>query len=285
MKKASIHTFLKLLPVALTVVLSGCSSKSDDLPPPEAADVLYQRGRDAFDVKKYKKAVEAFDELERQHPNSDLTPKAQILVGYAHYQAQEYDDAILAFERFTKLHPGHDSIAYAYYMIALCYYEQISDVGRDQGMTEKALQGLRDVVGRFPDTEFARDAQLKMDLTEDHLAGKEMMVGRWYQGQGQDLAAVNRFKMVVDKFQTTSHVPEALHRLVETYMRLGVVDEAKRYAAVLGHNFPDSKWYRYSYDLMGSALPAGAAVPVDAPEPEKKDEKSSPVPELSKPAQ
>ena len=167
-------------------------------------------------------------------------------------------------------------------MIALCYYEQISDVGRDQGMTEKALQALRDVVGRFPESEYARDAQLKMDLTSDHLAGKEMMVGRWYLEQGQSLAAVNRFKTVVDRYQSTSHTPEALHRLVETYLRLGVVEEAKRYAAVLGHNFPDSKWYRYSYELMGNNMPSSAAVPSEN-EQEKEAPKAAENAELAKP--
>lgn len=245
------------------LALSACSSSDDALPPPEKAEVLYQKGREAFDKKNYKDAIEQYDELERQHPNSPLTPKAQVLVGYAHYQAQEYDDAILAFERFTKLHPGHESAAYAFYMIALCYYEQISDVGRDQSITEKALQALQDVIGRFPDSEFARDATLKLDLTEDHLAGKEMMVGRWYLNQGQYLAAINRFRAVIEKFQTTSHTPEALHRLTESYLALGVVDEAKKYAAVLGHNFPASKWYRYSYEIMGSNLPSGAIAPAE----------------------
>lgn len=238
----------------MVLALVGCAEKKEEklsLPP----ETLFQKGRDAFDARNYKEAVEYYDALEQEHPYSEFAPKAQIMSGYAQYEGQKYDDAILAFERFVKLHPGHESAAYAYYMIALCYYEQISDVGRDQGMTEKAMQSLKDVVARFPDSEFARDAQMKLDLTSNHLAGKEMMVGRWYLKQGQLLAAVNRFRLVVDKYQTTSHTPEALHRLVETYLKLGVKDEAVRYGAVLGANFPSSVWYKYSYDLLKGEKP------------------------------
>ncbi|MBY0354979.1 MAG: outer membrane protein assembly factor BamD [Rickettsiales bacterium] len=214
------------------------------------AEELYEKARGLFDEGNYKKAAKSFDDVERLHPYSEWSARAQILSGYASYKAEQYDDAILTFERFTKLHPGHESAAYAFYMIALCNYEQISDVGRDQGLTEKAQESLRNIVQRYPDTEFARDAKLKLDLTEDHLAGKEMMVGRYYLERDEYLAAVNRFRNVVINFQTTSHVPEALHRLVETYLKLGVEDEARRYAAVLGHNFPSSQWYKRSYALL-----------------------------------
>ncbi len=250
-----LHSMLHLACSAIVLLaVAACDEKKDEklsMPPEQ----LFQKGREAFDAHNYKEAVEMYDALEQEHPYSELAPKAQILAGYAQYEAQKYDDAILAFERFVKLHPSHESAAYAYYMMALCYYEQISDVGRDQGMTEKAMQSLHDVVARFPDSEFARDAQLKLDLTADHLAGKEMMVGRWYLNQGQLLAAANRFKLVIDKYQTTSHTPEALHRLVETYLKLGVRDEAVRYGAVLGHNFPSSVWYGYSYDLLKGEKP------------------------------
>lgn len=232
------------------LALVACGDKEKDKKETLPPQTLFDQGRDAISAKKYKEAVTDFETLEQEHPYSDLAPKAQVLIGYAQYEGQEYDDAVLAFERFVKLHPGHESAPYAYFMIAMCYYEQISDVGRDQGMTEKAMQSLRDVVQRFPDTDFARDAQLKLDLTQDHLAGKEMMVGRWYLQQGQLLAAVNRFKLVVDKYQTTSHAPEALHRLVETYLKLGVREEAVRYGAVLGQNFPSSTWYRASFELL-----------------------------------
>jgi outer membrane protein assembly factor BamD len=211
---------------------------------------LYEKARYEFAEGKFKTSVKSFDDVERLHPYSEWSSRSQIMSGYASYRANQYDDAILTFERFVKMHPGHESAPYAYYMMALCYYEQISDVGRDQGLTQKAQESLRTVVQRFPDTEFARDAKLKLDLTEDHLAGKEMMIGRYYLERDEYLAAVNRFRTVVLDYQTTSHVPEALHRLVETHLKLGVEDEARRYAAVLGHNFPSSTWYKRSYALL-----------------------------------
>jgi outer membrane protein assembly factor BamD len=260
MRNALFPLFPLLLLVAL---LAGCSSDSDDSTeerPPEAAESLYTRARTALAEKDFVEALALFDEVERQHPYSEWSARAQIMAGYTQYERQKYDDALLIFERFVKLHPGNESAAYAYYMIALCHYEQISDVGRDQGMTEQAKQALTDVVRRFPDSSYARDAQLKLDLTEDHLAGKEMMVGRYYQRKGELIPAINRFRLVVEGFQTTSHVPEALHRLVEAYLSLGVRDEAVRYAAVLGHNFADSEWYHYSYRLLneGRSLPEAA---------------------------
>jgi len=169
---------------------------------------------------------------------------------YSSYQAEDYDTAVSTLQRFVKLYPSNSSSPYAYYLIALCYYEQISDVGRDQKVTEQAMQALREVIRRFPDTEYARDARVKLDLTQDHLAGKEMEIGRYYLRHDDTLSAINRFRFVVENYQTTSHVPEALHRLVECYLKLGVREEAQRYAAVLGHNFPGSTWYRDSYKLM-----------------------------------
>jgi len=237
---------------SMAILLSACGdeeeevSKYNNMP----AEQIYLEARQEFGEGNYKKSVDTFDEVERQHPYSEWAPRAQIMSAYAQYQGQKYDDAVLTLERFIKLHPGNESAAYAYYLKALCYYEQISDVGRDQGMTQQALESLREVVTRFPNTDFARDAKLKLDLTEDHLAGKEMMVGRYYLERDEYLAAVNRFKYVIDHYQTTSHVPEALHRLVESYLKLGVADEATRYAAVLGHNFPGSEWYEHSYKLL-----------------------------------
>lgn len=246
----------------LVFILGVCSCSSDSTEEEEKyadtpADQLYTQARAKLSEKDYKGAVELFDEVERQHPYSEWSARAQVMAGFTQYRQQQYDDAVLTFERFLKLHPGSDSAPYAYYMIALCHYEQISDVGRDQGMTQQARDTLREVVKRYPDSEYARDARLKLDLTEDHLAGKEMMVGRYYLEQGEYLSAANRFRFVVEEYQTTSHVPEALHRLVETYLRLGVRAEAERYAAVLGHNFPGSEWYQYSYNL----LKKGASIP------------------------
>jgi len=241
--------------------LAACGSKDDEkIKPPESAEQLYNEAREKFDAHSYKDAVKDFEEVERQHPSSPWAVNAQIMSGYSSYEAEDYDTAIAAFERFVKLYPSNDSTPYAYYLIALCYYEQINDVGRDQKITEQAMQALREIIRRFPDSEYARDARIKLDLTTDHLAGKEMEIGRYYERHEDYLAAINRFRFVVENYQTTSHVPEALHRLVECYLKLGIKDEAQRYAAVLGHNFPSSMWYRDSYKLMtGKATPVASA--------------------------
>lgn len=249
-----------LLCSLLALTLAACSG-SDDKPTPEAAssaktpEQLYNEARALVDEGDNKEAIKAFEEVERQFPASPLATDAQVMAAYSAYKLDDYDQAISILERFVKLYPSDDSTSYAYYMIAQCYYEQISDVARDQKITEKAMTALRDVVRRFPDSDYARDAKIKLDLTEDHLAGKEMQVGRYYLDRGDTLAAINRFRYVVENYQTTSHVPEALHRLVECYLKLGVKDEAKRYAAVLGANFPDSIWYRDSYRLMTGETP------------------------------
>lgn len=169
---------------------------------------------------------------------------------YSSYQAQSYDEAVIALDRFIELHPGNKDIDYAHYLKALCYYEQISDVARDQYMTEQALRALETLIARFPDSKYARDAALKRDLTYDHLAGKEMEIGRYYLNRGHINAAINRFREVIEKYQTTTHTPEALHRLVEAYLTLGLRAEAKQVAAVLGYNYPGSKWYERSFALL-----------------------------------
>ena len=172
------------------------------------------------------------------------------MAAYSFYQNNKYDDAIVASDRFIQLHPSNRDVSYAYYIKAISYYEQISDVGRDQKMTELAMKSLREIVARFPNSRYARDAALKIDLTHDHLAGKEMEIGRYYENQRQYLAAINRFKIVIAKFQTTTHVPEALHRLTESYIALGLNDQARKSAAVLGHNFPGSEWYIDSFEIV-----------------------------------
>lgn len=173
-----------------------------------------------------------------------------LFSAYGYYEANKYEEAINATDRFIKLHPGNKHVAYAYYLQSVCYYEQITDVGRDQDTTRKASEALREVMRRFPRSEYARDAKLKFDMTRDHLAGKEMAVGRFYQRDHKYVAAINRFNNVLEEFQTTTHTPEALHRLTETYLAMGVDDEAQAMAAVLGHNYPGSKWYKRSYDLL-----------------------------------
>jgi outer membrane protein assembly factor BamD len=232
--------------------LAACSGREEDEYVEKPVEELYNNAVNAMSSGLYRRAARLFDEVERQHPYSVWATRAQIQAAYAHYQTNKYDDAIVALDRFIQLNPSHRDVAYAYYLKGLCYYEQIVDVARDARMTELALNALQEVVRRFPDSVFARDARVKIDLTYDHLAGKEMEVGRFYLNRQQWLAAVNRFRTVVDRYQTTSHVPEALHRLTEAYMALGLVDEARRSTAVLGHNYPGSEWYSDSYALVGT---------------------------------
>jgi outer membrane protein assembly factor BamD len=169
---------------------------------------------------------------------------------YSYYQNGRYDDAILALDRFIQLHPSNPDVPYAYYLKGLSYYEQISDVERDQKITELAMNTLRELMTRFPNSKYAKDAKVKIDLTVDHLAGKEMEIGRYYHKRGNYLAAINRFRTVISKYQTTTHVPEALHRMTEAYYALGLTQQARETAAVLGHNFPGSEWYIDSYEMI-----------------------------------
>lgn len=213
-------------------------------------EVLYQEAAKKLEQKRYSEAVPLFEEVERQHPYSAWARRAMLMKAFAHYQTNDYDEAVAALDQFITLHPGNKDAPYAYYLKAMCYYERITDVGRDQENTENAVKALNDVIRRYPNTEYARDARLKLDLTYDHLAGKEMYIGRYYLKQNMQIAAINRFKYVINNYQTTSHVPEALHRLVEAYLELGIVDEARAAAAVLGHNYPGSKWYQDSYQFF-----------------------------------
>ncbi|EWY37581.1 ComL family lipoprotein [Skermanella stibiiresistens SB22] len=248
-----------MLPLGAAFALSACASTEEEPYVERPVETIYNEAAAAMDEERYQVAARLFDEVERQHPYSQWATRAQLMAAYADYQALKYDDAIIALDRFIQLHPGSDEIAYAYYMKGLCYYEQITDVGRDQRVTQQALEALGEVTRRFPESPYSRDAALKIDLTNDHLAGKEMEIGRYYLRQGYQNAAIGRFRTVVEKYQTTSHVPEALHRLTEAYLALGVVDEAQAAAAVLGHNFPGSEWYVDSYALLVDAnvRPAG----------------------------
>ena len=231
--------------------LAACGDREEEYVE-KPVEELYNNAVNAMSNQNYRRAARLFDEVERQHPYSVWATRAQLQAAYAHYQTNKYDDAIVALDRFIQLNPSNRDVAYAYYLKALCYYEQITDVARDARMTEDALQSLQEVVRRFPDSTYARDARVKIDLTYDHLAGKEMEVGRFYQRRGQSLAAINRFRAVIEKFQTTSHAPEALHRLTDSYMSLGLIDEARRVTAVLGYNYPGSEWYADSYALVGT---------------------------------
>ncbi|MGE0594955.1 MAG: outer membrane protein assembly factor BamD [Hyphomonadaceae bacterium] len=213
---------------------------------------IYNRGAEMLDIGRWGQALRAFEEVERQHPYSSWARRAMLMEAYAHYQANQYDQSIEDAQRFLALHPGNESAPYAYYLIAVCHFERILDVGRDQATTERALSALLDVVRRYPDSPYARDARLKVDMVYDQLAGKEMEIGRFYLQRGQHLAAINRFRRIVESgpLQRTTHTPEALHRLVEGYLSVGMVEEAQRMAAVLGHNYPGSEWYQRSYRLM-----------------------------------
>lgn len=241
-----------ILTVAVT---TGCASKHKKTGPEPKPEVVYNNAMDSMDKKAYKTAIESFETLEREYPFSKWATRGQVMAAYAQYKQGKYDDVINTVDRFVKLHPGNEDVPYAYYLKALAYYEQIADVRRDQDVTLKAKEALKEVVARFPDSDYASDAQLKLDLVEDHLAGKELEIGRYYLQHGNTLAAINRYKIVVERFQTTSHIAEALHRLTEAYVILGVMSEAQRYAAVLGYNYPDSKWYQYSYDLLKGNIP------------------------------
>lgn len=216
---------------------------------------IYNRGAASLDDRRWAEALVAFEEVERQHPYSSWARRAMLMEAYAHYRANSYDEAIENAQRFVSLHPGNDSAPYAFYLIAICHFERILDVGRDQATTERALTALNDVVRRFPESTYARDARLKIDMVYDQLAGKEMEVGRFYLQRDQHLAAINRFRNVVENenYQRTSHVPEALHRLVEAYLSVGMIEEAQRMAAILGHNFPGNEWYQRSFQLMADS--------------------------------
>ncbi|MBP7814781.1 MAG: outer membrane protein assembly factor BamD [Phenylobacterium sp.] len=242
-----------LVACIVAVALAGCAGKEKR---PKLAyeerpvELLYATGADRLDRGLWNQAVDYFQEVERQHPYSEWSRRAILMTAYAHYQANNYAEAIGDADRFISLYPGNPAATYAHYLKAICYFEQIVDVGRDQAATGQALANLREVVQRYPRTEYAADARLKIDMVNDQLAGKEMTIGRWYLRQGDTIAALGRFRTVIDRYQTTSHAPEALYRLVETYLTLGLAEEAKRNGAVLGFNYPGDSWYADAYALL-----------------------------------
>jgi outer membrane protein assembly factor BamD len=274
---------LALAAVAIALPLAGCASgagKRADLPY-VARDVgtLYTTAKDRLDRGQYKLAAALFDEVERQHPYSVWARRAQLMGAFAYYLDKNYTQSIQSSQRFLAVHPGNRDAPYAYYLIALSYYEQISDVTRDQKITQQALDSLGELNRRYPNTRYAADARLKIDLVRDHLAGKEMEVGRYYQVRGQWLASVIRFRTVIDQYQTTTHTPEALMRLTESYLALGLKDEAKKAAAVLGANYPGTEWYQRSYELVqkhGEPVPVPALVTPAGPP--ARDETPKPAP-------
>jgi outer membrane protein assembly factor BamD len=247
---------LVLATVAVSALtLSACGARTDR---PRLAyeerpvEALYNTGYQRLQSKRWADAIDYFQEVERQHPYSEWSRRSILMQIYAYYQNNNYAEAIAASDRFIQLFPGNPSAPYAFYMKALCNFEQITDVGRDQGYAQAALDGLKDVQRRYPGTSYAIDATVKIDMVNDQLAGKEMAIGRYYQRAGQPLAAINRYKAVIDNeaYQRTSHTPEALYRLVEVNLVLGLKEEATRNGAVLGFNYPGSPWYAEAYALL-----------------------------------
>jgi outer membrane protein assembly factor BamD len=251
---------LPMLPLAACSTWDGrqTSLNARNTPTDNSAEGLFAAGMAALDAEQYLRAAQLFDLVEREHPFSPFATNAKLMGAYAEYQRNRYTEAMGALDRFIQLHPAHRDIAYAYYLRALSLYEQINDVERDQATTEQAMVALQDVVNRFPGTPYARDARLKMDLARDHLAGREMTVGRFYQQRRLYGAAIGRFRRVVEEYQTTNHVPEALHRLTEIYLALGLTEEARRTASVLGYNYPGSPWYQDSYALLVEGAPGAS---------------------------
>ncbi len=249
--RARLPGMVLALLLACMPLLAACNGKSnEDNYVERTAEELFAEGEQQMAAGNFEDAAKAYEEVERQHPYSQLAVRGQVLAGYAYYEGQLYEEAIAALRTFIELHPGNPDVPYAHYLIGMSYYERISDVGRDQEMTQEALEAFGELVRRYPDSEYTRDAELKMDLAFDHLAGKEMEIGRYYQKRGEYVAAINRFRNVVENYDTTTHVPEALHRLTESYLALGVYQEAQEAAAVLGYNYPDSVWYERSYALL-----------------------------------
>ena len=270
---------LLLLPVILLPV-AGCAGKKvkgDTAYVARDVNTLYSLAKDRLDRGDYETAAKLFDEVERQHPYSIWARRAQLMSAFGYYMAQKYPDAVSSAQRFLTIHPGNKDAPYANYLIAMSYYQQIEDVTRDQATTEQASQAFGELIRRYPQSRYAADARLKLDLINDHLAGKEMEIGRYYQRSGNWLAASMRFRTVVDKFQSTSHIAEALERLVECYLNLGIPDEAWKAAAVLGKNYPGTYWYRQSLRLLraeqthtrGRAFTSAEAEPAPARKPGK----------------
>jgi outer membrane protein assembly factor BamD len=264
MPRRRTHHLAALAFVTLLPLLAGCGSddNKETTGPTGPVEELYNNGVDALNAKRWSSATDQFNAVEQNYPYSSWAVNAQLMQGYSQYLQNKYTDAIGTLDRFIQLHPAHRDIAYVYYLRALCYYEQIADIERDQKGTDQAMNALREVVNRFPDSVYARDARLKIDLCVDHLAGKEMEIGRYYQKQHLYEAAIGRFQRVVDDFQTTNHVPEALHRLTEIYLELGLKDQARKTASVLGYNYPGSAWYEDSYnDLVRDGVARGDEKP------------------------
>ena len=248
-----VSKFVIFATLALATALAGCSSsgqKKKFAYVERPVEQLYAEATKNLERKRYEEAIAYFEEVERQHPYSAWARRAMLMKAFSYYQGNDYEEAVTALDQFISLHPGNKDTSYAYYLKSMCFYERIRDVGRDQNYTNNAVAALNDVIRRYPATEYARDARLKLDLTYDHLAGKEMYVGRFYLKQNKHIAAINRFKFVINNYQRTTHVPEALHRLVEAYLEVGIETEARAAAAVLSYNYPGTRWYESTFALL-----------------------------------
>lgn len=243
------YSKLLIVTACISGLLSACASDKDE---PTSVEELYNKAYTQLEDTSYNRAAKNFEQVELEYPYSKWAVKAKLMSAYAYYKDKSYDDAIISLDRFIQFHPGNKDIAYAYYLKALCYYDQITGVEKDQSVTAKALDALNNVVMRFPDSDYAKDARAKIDLTLDHLAGKEMDIGRYYLKQQNYLSALNRFSEVVIKYQTTSHIEEALYRQVEIYSIMGLTDEAGKSAQVLIYNYPDSSWSAEAKKLVGA---------------------------------
>lgn len=246
-------TVFKYIVLGGAISLSACAGGASEGDLNGTVNSLYNDGMAAMDSHKYEQAIHNFQELDRQYPYSSWATRGQIMTAYAQMLKGDHDESIVTIDRFIKMHPGHADLAYLYYLKGLNHYDQMNDVNRDQSETQSALDAFKEVATRFPNSTYAADSKLKVTLCQDHLAGKEMAVGRFYLQQKQYLAAVNRFRSVVQSYQTSTQTPEALYRLVETYLALGVQDEAQRAGAILGYNYPASPWYSRAYGLLTSA--------------------------------
>jgi outer membrane protein assembly factor BamD len=242
-----------LLACACLLPLAGCATgrgKGDTAYVAKDVSSLYGAAQRTMQSGDYQQAAKLFDEVERQHPYSVWARHAQLMSAFNYYLAQKYNDSVSSAQRFLTIHPGNDEAPYAQYLVAMSYYQQIPEATLDQTVTQESSDAFNELIRRYPESRYAADARLKLDLIKDHLAGKEMEVGRFYQRSGQWLAATYRFRNVIDQYQTTSHSPEALERLVECYLALGIPDEAYKSSAVLGRNYPNSYWYRQSLRLL-----------------------------------
>jgi outer membrane protein assembly factor BamD len=254
-----------LFPALLSLLICACSSNDDDkqisTAAPEGsqelvqqeegkATRLYEKARENLDKGYYKTAIQNFQDIERLYPFSNLAPKAKVMSAYAYFKDEEYDEAIALIDNFVRLNPGNEDVSFMYYLKAMSYYQQITDIKRDQQVTKLALESLEEIRSRFPGTDYDRDAKFKIALIRDHLAGKDMEVGRYYLKQSKNNAALNRFQSVVRDYQDTPQIEEALYRMVEVNLMIGIKEEAVKYASILGHNYPSSKWYKYALGLV-----------------------------------